>query len=771
MNRRQVIGVIVSTAVVAVGTAAVALNRPGASSAPQAATPALEAAAGPAAVPAKAAARKGPPVKVRRHTLDIAPAGREAHTLQVPERRTATFSLLGITWTDPSALVTGTVQVRTRAAATGAWSAWRTLDADDSLGPDTAAERGHHRGGTAPLWVGPADGVAARVVDAASGTSRALPAGLRLELLDPTAGGSARGTGSGGQGGGDEVDPGGSPAPEQSATQEPSADPVPSASASTPAAPASTAPETTSPAPAVATTAPVKPAPPAAAPRIAAKDVPATGMPAYVSRAAWQADESLVKDTPTYATNVGVVFVHHTATGDYQCADSASIVRGILAYHVQSQGWNDIGYNFLADKCGTLFEGRKGGVDKAVVGAHTYGFNTGSAGIAVLGTYTDAPVTDAAKSAVAQLAGYKLGMYGFDPNTSTQLTEGVSDGKFPKGTVVTFARISGHRDGVATECPGDALYAQLGDIRTAAGAGVYGLTATPGGAVFSGGTYYVRGPATLNWSVATPSTVLTRFDLLVDGAVAGTAPGDARSASVPVPAGSHKVQVRAVRDNGATATSAPSTVLMDSAAPTFPGYPDVVLRGGTVSTTSVPVTLTFRAADNVQVASLALTAPSARTFGPTTTSWAATATPNTATAWRMTAKDVAGNAGNGAVTRTPVLVPETWGKRAGKWGAASNGSYLGGKALTSSTRNAKVTWTFTGRSAALVFARTSKSGKVDIYLDGRKVGTLDLKSGATSYRQAMWTRNVPSGKHTVAIVVQATKGRPSVTTDGLVYTR
>ena len=86
------------------------------------------------------------------------------------------------------------------------------------------------------------------------------------------------------------------------------------------------------------------------------------------SRSAWGADESLVKDPPTYTGDTKAMFVHHTAgTNDYSCSESASIVRGVFLYHVQSNGWNDIGYHFLVDKCGTVFEGRAGGVDKPVL--------------------------------------------------------------------------------------------------------------------------------------------------------------------------------------------------------------------------------------------------------------------------------------------------------------------------------------------------------------------------------------------------------------------
>ena len=89
-----------------------------------------------------------------------------------------------------------------------------------------------------------------------------------------------------------------------------------------------------------------------------------------------------------YAADVRFAIVHHTAgRNDYTRAEAAAIVKGIQLFHVQGNGWNDIGYNFLVDRFGTIYEGRFGGVDRNVVGAHALGFNTGSVGIALLGTY------------------------------------------------------------------------------------------------------------------------------------------------------------------------------------------------------------------------------------------------------------------------------------------------------------------------------------------------------------------------------------------------
>ncbi|GAA1895654.1 peptidoglycan recognition protein family protein [Actinomadura bangladeshensis] len=193
--------------------------------------------------------------------------------------------------------------------------------------------------------------------------------------------------------------------------------------------------------------------------------------PAIASRAQWGADESLVKAAPDYDQAVKAVFVHHTDTGNaYTCDQSPQVIRSIFTYHVTSLGWNDIGYNFLVDKCGTLFEGRGGGVGRPVHGAHTYGFNTDTTGVAVLGTHISVAPAQAVQDTIAKVAAWKLGLTGQDPAGKVTLTSLAPDGtgKYPYGTKVTFNAISGHRDGYATECPGDALYARLAAIRTAA---------------------------------------------------------------------------------------------------------------------------------------------------------------------------------------------------------------------------------------------------------------------------------------------------------------
>ncbi len=101
--------------------------------------------------------------------------------------------------------------------------------------------------------------------------------------------------------------------------------------------------------------------------------------------------------------------LHHTAQSNaYTCDEAPSIINSIYTYDVKTLGWKDLGYNFVVDKCGTVYEGRKGGVDLPVVGAHAYGFNSQTTGIAVLGTYTDSVPSQAAMTSVARLAAWKL---------------------------------------------------------------------------------------------------------------------------------------------------------------------------------------------------------------------------------------------------------------------------------------------------------------------------------------------------------------------------
>jgi hypothetical protein len=214
----------------------------------------------------------------------------------------------------------------------------------------------------------------------------------------------------------------------------------------------------------------------------AARAAQAGGAPAIIPRADWGGDGVKPRAAPDYG-DVQVAFVHHTVSAnDYAATDSAGIVLSMAKYHRDVNGWNDLGYNFVVDKYGQIFEGRAGGIDQAVIGAQAQGYNSHSTGIANIGTFTDVGQTDAALDAMAKLIAWKLPLHGA-PVTGEVVIEsaGGETNRYRSGTPVTLQRISGHRDGDETECPGAMLYAQLPELRRRAAA--IAPAATPAGAV------------------------------------------------------------------------------------------------------------------------------------------------------------------------------------------------------------------------------------------------------------------------------------------------
>lgn len=189
--------------------------------------------------------------------------------------------------------------------------------------------------------------------------------------------------------------------------------------------------------------------------------------PRVVPRAEWLADAAGEPPPARYADRVRAVFIHHTDTPNgYDCADAPRTIRFLYAGQIGGRQWDDIGYNFLVDRCGTVYEGRAGGIERAVVGAHTQGYNKGSVGIAAIGTFTaGTPVPRAMTDALAGLIAWKLGLSDVDPRSTVRLVSTNSLSRYPAGAVEPFSTVSGHRDGYSTSCPGAALTAALPAIR------------------------------------------------------------------------------------------------------------------------------------------------------------------------------------------------------------------------------------------------------------------------------------------------------------------
>ncbi|MGA4843422.1 peptidoglycan recognition protein family protein [Streptomyces sp. G45] len=198
----------------------------------------------------------------------------------------------------------------------------------------------------------------------------------------------------------------------------------------------------------------------AAAPHRAAR-------PVIVPRARWLGEAPASHPPVRYGGPVLAVFVHHTdSPNGYDCADAPRIIRALAAGQTTARFFDDIGYNFLVDRCGTIYEGRAGGVDQPVVGAHTQGFNHRTAGVAAIGTFTaGTPVPRPMAESIAALAAWKLGLADVDPRLRARLVSSNGLSRFPAGTRAEFDAVAGHADGYSTQCPGAALRAALPAIR------------------------------------------------------------------------------------------------------------------------------------------------------------------------------------------------------------------------------------------------------------------------------------------------------------------
>ena len=355
------------------------------------------------------------------------------------------FFVAGFTWTGGADLPDG-VRIYLRVRESGSWSPWYLSEAADSGRDDRATP------GTGEFVTGGADAIQASVV----GSS--LPAGLKLALVP------SRPQGEEVLGADDLKTTEAAPTPvieDASATDNQGTQVDPAAMTLS-----------ASPAP-VAQPAAASVAAPAAVPVVAPAATTANGLPvAVTTRAEWGANASYMSWDPEYA-RAGHVVVHHTAgTNSYSAGQSASIVRGIYYYHAVVLDWGDIGYNFLVDKFGTVFEGRSGSVaapaGRMSIGAHARGVNTGTMGISMMGDYSTVSPSDAQLSSVGKMAGWFLKRAGISDVTGWAGLHVWTTERYQAGSTISMPRILGHRDVGYTTCPGNVGYSKLGTIRAIA---------------------------------------------------------------------------------------------------------------------------------------------------------------------------------------------------------------------------------------------------------------------------------------------------------------
>lgn len=319
--------------------------------------------------------------------------------------RTDDFGLLGVTWDAGTAAGDLVVQVRTRTGET--WTSWEDVDVEEAqVGEGVAV-----REGTAPIWVGESDGVAVRLL-----STEAAPSAVRVELID-----------------------GGTGLAEPFTLQRSGDEQIALMSSETSPEPAAT--------PGVATT--------SEDPEVTATTVKEVSQPAIVRRKNWGADSSTEStcSSPIRSSVLKGVVIHHTAGANgYTKDESPGIVRGIHRYHTKSLGWCDIGYNFLVDTYGTIYQGRRGGILRQIRGAHAgnWDVNKYTTGISMMGNFELVDVPQAMRTAVVKLTAWRLNEFGLDAYGKYSYSGG------------SIETISGHRDiykagirpATATACPG-----------------------------------------------------------------------------------------------------------------------------------------------------------------------------------------------------------------------------------------------------------------------------------------------------------------------------
>ncbi|TWH00719.1 VCBS repeat protein [Nocardioides sp. J9] len=324
------------------------------------------------------------------------------------------YGTVGVTWAPGSDVAEDDIEVEVRTKTGGTWSDWTVAEYHDEHGPDPSTAEGRKaRPGTDVLLVGEVDAVQVKVT-----TEGEAPADMKVAVIDP---GKASAT----------------------KKERPAID---------------TARLTTEDDGTATTDEPVEDPAPTGDGDLSMQAGSYTPKPQIYSRAQWGADERIRDKASLSYYEIHAGFVHHTVNANnYTAAQVPGIIRGIYNYHVKTRGWSDIGYNFLVDKFGRIWEGRAGGVDRPVVGAHTQGYNQYAFAMSAIGNFEVTRPNTAMIIAYGELFAWKLSLHGIDAGSTSQ-----------KVGSRTFKAINGHRDAGQTACPGRYLYEKLGAIRNRA---------------------------------------------------------------------------------------------------------------------------------------------------------------------------------------------------------------------------------------------------------------------------------------------------------------
>ncbi len=417
--------------------------------------------------------------RVQARTL----GGERATVLTSSPEVVSGYGAVGVTWEPGTELEEDDIAFEVRTRTGGEWSTWAELEYHDEHAPDPdSAEAADARPGTEPMMLGEVDEVQVRSTERAG----ALPADMRMAVIDP---GTAETTAE-------------ERAALDTATLDGAGDAV--------------------------SVSDLEVDDSAGTDVLTLQSSQVTPKPVIYSRAQWGADERLRSGSPGYH-EVHAGFVHHTVNANSYTKDEVpAMLRSIYAYHTRSRGWSDVGYNYLVDRFGRIWEGRAGGVDRPVVGAHTLGYNENSFAMSAIGNFEQVRPSEAVVQAYGALFAWKLSLHGVDAASGSQK---VGNRSFPA--------VNGHRDAGSTACPGAFLYQRLGDIRAladAAQADVGGrqlpadLVDSPhpdlvarrasDGRVFiipTGGMSRVRKPATVSSGWSGYESVLLSDDVTGDG--------------------------------------------------------------------------------------------------------------------------------------------------------------------------------------------------------------------------------------------------------------